>query len=176
VRRLLAVLACVLVVPHLGAQVATSEGPPPLQFLGFEPGASLDQVSTLVSELGGQRLKCDRARRDPAVSECRADLWDPATGTPIALWLSAVDSLSTVLTVSGTVTADQLSAWKDTLQVRFGLVGARVQGTQWMMQWVRQSRMLRLTWRIEKGQKVASVSLVDGPLLDRWGTSVEARK
>ena len=38
-----------------------------------------------------------------------------------------------------------------------------------MMQWVRQGRMLRLTWRIEKSQKLASVSLVDGRLLDDWG-------
>jgi hypothetical protein len=37
------------------------------------------------------------------------------------------------------------------------------------MQWVRQGRMLRLTWRIERGKKVASVSLVDGRVLDAWG-------
>jgi hypothetical protein len=29
--------------------------------------------------------------------------------------------------------------------------------------------MLRLTWRIEKGEKTASVSLVDGSVLDAWG-------
>lgn len=169
-------LACLFGAPHLRAQVTAPLDPPALEFLGFQPGAPLEQVSTLVGQLGGKRLKCDRAKRDATVSECRADLWDPATGTPIALWLSAVDSLSTILTVSGPVTAGQLDAWKDTLQVRFGLVGARVQGTQWMMQWVRQGRMLRLTWRIEKGQKVASVSLVDGHLLDRWGARVESRQ
>ena len=48
-------------------------------------------------------------------------------------------------------------------------VDAQVQGTQWMMQWVRQGRMLRLTWRIEGGGKTASVSLVDGRVLDAWG-------
>jgi hypothetical protein len=42
-----------------------------------------------------------------------------------------------------------------------------------MMQWVRQGRMLRLTWRIEKSQKLASVSLVDGHLLDDWGRTRE---
>jgi hypothetical protein len=39
------------------------------------------------------------------------------------------------------------------------------------MQWVRRGRMLRLTWRMERGQKVASVSLVDGRVLDDWGRS-----
>jgi hypothetical protein len=34
--------------------------------------------------------------------------------------------------------------------------------------------MLRLTWRIEQGEKVASVSLVDGRVLDAWGRSRSA--
>jgi hypothetical protein len=37
-----------------------------------------------------------------------------------------------------------------------------------MMQWVRSQQMIRLTWRVENNQKVASVSLVDGPVLDGW--------
>jgi hypothetical protein len=37
--------------------------------------------------------------------------------------------------------------------------------------------MLRLTWRIERGEKVASVSLVDGRVLDAWSRgSVTARQ
>ena len=44
-----------------------------------------------------------------------------------------------------------------------------------MMQWVRQGRMLRLTWRIERGEKVASVSLVDGRVLDAWGRATAAQ-
>jgi len=38
-----------------------------------------------------------------------------------------------------------------------------------MMQWIRHDRMLRLTWRIDHGGKVASVALVDGSVLDAWG-------
>jgi hypothetical protein len=34
---------------------------------------------------------------------------------------------------------------------------------------VRRGRMLRLTWRLERSGKVASVSLVDGRVLDDWG-------
>ena len=54
------------------------------------------------------------------------------------------------------------------------MVDANVQGTQWMLQWVRQGRMLRLTWRIDKGAKMASVSLVDGRVLDGWGRDAGA--
>jgi hypothetical protein len=38
-----------------------------------------------------------------------------------------------------------------------------------MMQWVRRGRMLRLTWKTDRGDRVASVSLVDGRVLDAWG-------
>jgi hypothetical protein len=38
-----------------------------------------------------------------------------------------------------------------------------------MMQWVRQGRMMRLTWRVSSSERVASVSLVDGHILDSWG-------
>jgi hypothetical protein len=48
-------------------------------------------------------------------------------------------------------------------------VGAKAQGSQWMMQWVRRGRMLRLTWRTDRGKRTASVSLVDGRVLDAWG-------
>jgi hypothetical protein len=44
-----------------------------------------------------------------------------------------------------------------------------MQGTQRMMQWVRRGRMLRLTWRAEGTGMTASVSLVDGRVLDQWG-------
>jgi hypothetical protein len=37
------------------------------------------------------------------------------------------------------------------------------------MQWVRQGRMLRLTWRTDKENRPVSVSLVDGHVLDAWG-------
>ena len=73
------------------------------------------------------------------------------------------------MTLSGPVAADQLQNWKMDLEDRYGLVDAKVQGPQWMLQWVRHGRMLRLTWREEQGQKMASVSLTDGWILDAWG-------
>ena len=144
-------------------------GLPPLSFLGFEAGARLDAVSQQVQALGGTGLRCDRSRRDRTVSECRATLFDPVWSRPVTLWLSAMDSASGILTLSGPVTGEQLDGWKTELESAFGGVGARVQGPQWMLQWVRQGRMMRLTWRIDNNAKVASVSLVDGWVLDDWG-------
>jgi hypothetical protein len=43
-----------------------------------------------------------------------------------------------------------------------------------MLQWVRRGRMIRLTWRLERGEKIVSVSLVDGHVLDGWGRSGSA--
>lgn len=143
-----------------------------LHFFGFRAGARLDELQDRLRHLGGGRLRCDRAKLDPRVSECRAVLNDPGgSGGPVSLWVSAVDSIAGVITLSGAVAADQLDRWRHGLESRYGQVGAQVQGTQWMMQWVRRGRMLRLTWRTERGEKVASVSLVDGRVLDAWGRS-----
>jgi hypothetical protein len=141
----------------------------PLEFFGFRAGAPLAELDTRLRELGGDRLRCDRAKADPRIHECRAVLSDPTFGGPVNLLVSAVDSAAGVIMLSGTVAADQLDQWRTRLQSKYGPVGAEVQGRQWMMQWVRQGRMLRLTWKVEKGKKLASVSLVDGDILDRWG-------
>jgi hypothetical protein len=114
-------------------------------------------------------MHCDRSRRDPSVRECRASVRSPGSGLTLSLWASVIDSATGILTLSGPVTGSQLDEWKTRLEGDYGEVGAQVQGSQWMMQWVRQGRMIRLTWRIEQGGKVASVSLVDGRVLDAWG-------
>ena len=101
--------------------------------------------------------------------ECRGTFNDPELGGTLKLWVSAMDSVAGVITLSSDVTDEQLDRWRASIEQRYGKVDAQVQGTQRMMQWVRHGRMLRLTWRIEKGQKTASVSLVDGPVLDAWG-------
>lgn len=159
-------LGLALAVPLRGQTASTL---PPLSFLGFEAGARLDAVSQQVQALGGTGLRCDRSRRDRSVSECRATLFDPVWSRPVSLWLSAMDSATGVLTLSGPVTGEQLDSWKTELETAYGGVGARVQGPQWMLQWVRQGRMMRLTWRVDNNAKVASVSLIDGWVLDDWG-------
>jgi hypothetical protein len=143
----------------------------PLEFLGFRAGARLDELQTLVQRLDGGRLRCERAKADRRVTECRAMVNDPALGGAVDLWISAVDSVASIITLSSGVDADQLDRWRQTIERRYGRVDAKVQGSQWMMQWVRRGRMLRLTWRVDRGEKVASVSLVDGRVLDGWGGS-----
>lgn len=140
-----------------------------LEFHGFRAGARLDELQSRLRELGVSRLKCDRSKVDPHVSECRASFRDEALGGRVQLWVSAIDSTAGVLTLSGKVAAMQLDQWRATVERSYGQVDSQVQGSQWMMQWVRRGRMLRLTWRIEGREKTASLSLVDGRVLDAWG-------
>jgi hypothetical protein len=140
-----------------------------LQFLGFHAGDPLADIAARMQALGGSSLRCDRARRDRHVMECRGTVTDPVRGSNVKVWLSAIDSMAAVLTLSSDVGPDQLDGWRDALEHAYGRVGAEVQGPQWMMQWVRQGRMMRLTWRVGGGERVASVSLVDGRVLDAWG-------
>lgn len=139
-----------------------------LAFRGFRAGARLDELQTLVQRLDGGRLRCERAKRDPRVSECRATVQDAELGGAVSLWVSALDSTAGVITLSRAVDAGLLDRWRQTIERSYGRVDAKAQGAQWMMQWVRRGRMLRLTWRVGRGKQVASVSLVDGRVLDRW--------
>ena len=167
VRRLRILLPLLCCAPAaLRAQGASL---PPLGFLGFEAGQSLGMVGRTVRALGGRGLHCDRSRRDRAVLECRASVVDPVSRRPLDLWLSAIDSTTGVMTLSSPLSGVELDTWRSGLENAFGVVDANVQGRQWMLQWVRQGRMLRLTWRIDNGAKIASVSLVDGHVLDGWG-------
>jgi hypothetical protein len=170
-RRLTYLVALTLLasVQWSAAAVPTPPDTTPLEFHGFRAGATLGELRSTLATLGTGRLRCDRAKADRRVSECRATITNVGLGERVSLWVSAVDSVAGVITLSSTVAADQLDRWRHAIERRYGAVDATVQGSQWMMQWVRQGRMLRLTWRIEHGQKVASVSLVDGRVLDAWG-------
>jgi len=170
-----------LLVVTVGYPAAAAAAPLPadssaLQFFGFRAGARLDDLARLLRRHDGAELRCDRARLDRRVTECRAVLDDPALGGPVELWVSAMDSAAGVITLSGDVDGDRLDRWREAIEARYGRVGARVQGSQWMMQWVRRGRMLRLTWRTEGGGKVASVSLIDGRVLDGWARGRGGRR
>jgi hypothetical protein len=140
-----------------------------LQFLGFRAGARLNEIDTRLRRLGGGALRCRRSKVDQRVMECRATLSEPELGEVVNLWISAIDSAAGVMTLSGRVAPEQLERWRQSLQSQYGAVQPRTQGTQSMLQWVRRGRMLRLTWRLERSGKIASVSLVDGHVLDAWG-------
>lgn len=143
-----------------------------LRFRGFRAGARLEELDALLRQAGGGRLHCDRAKRDRRVSECRAMLRDSAG--PMKVWVSAMDSVAGVITLSAAVDSNGLSRWRRELELGYGRVTPKVQGGQTMMQWVRRGRMLRLTWRTERKVLTASVSLVDGRVLDAWGAAREA--
>jgi hypothetical protein len=150
------------------ADAQTSPDPPAIAFLGFRPGRPLSEIDSLAGTMGGHRLHCEGSRVDPSVSDCRS-LLVRSDGDDLELWLSAVDSLSAVITISGAVSAAQLDRWKECLGSQYGPADTKVQGAQRMMQWIRNRQMIRLTWRWEREEQRASVSLVDGPVLDGWG-------
>ena len=171
--RLLASLAAAgVVVPTAAAASELQRAAPAdtaaLEFGGFRAGARLDEIDALVRRREGN-LRCDRARADRRVTECRGRFLDSDSGEAVTLWISAIDSVAGIITLRADTPGDRLDRWRDGIVARYGKVGARAQGTQWMMQWVRRGRMLRLTWREERGGRVASVSLVDGRVLDGWG-------
>jgi hypothetical protein len=145
-----------------------------LQFHGFRAGGRLDEIDHLINRLDGGRLRCDRSKRDRRVSECRGVVRDSALGGAVKVWVSAIDSIAGVITLSAPVNGETLDRWRGLIESRYGRVGARVQGSQWMMQWVRRGRMLRLTWRTDRGERTASVSLVDGRVLDAWGKQLRS--
>lgn len=140
-----------------------------LEFHGFRAGARLDELQALTRRLAGE-LRCRRAKLDAHVVECRAVLRHATLpGAPVDLWVSAIDSVAGVITLSGAIAGAELDRWREAVERRYGRVHPEVQGTQRMMQWVRRGRMLRLTWRVDHGEQVASLSLVDGRVLDAWG-------
>jgi hypothetical protein len=167
------VLATFVLLPSRGGvgavQPATDSAA--LTFLGFRAGARLDELSFRLTNSGGGALRCQRSRADQRVSECRASLRGTAGEPPVELWISAIDSMAGVMTLSAKVDSAQLDSWRGLLEDRYGRVATRAQGTQRMLQWVRRGRMIRLTWRMERHTRVASVSLVDGHVLDSWGRS-----
>ena len=158
-----------LAVPASASTRPAAQDTSALQFHGFRAGARLDELDGLVRRLDGGRLRCDRAKRDRRVSECRGTVRDSALGGEVKIWVSAIDSVAGIITLSAGVDGERLDRWRQSIESRYGRVGAKAQGTQWMMQWVRRGRMLRLTWRTDRGERTASVSLVDGRVLDAWG-------
>jgi len=156
-------------LPSLEAQTPYDTRLPSLRFFGFRVGVPLVQVANTVADWGGSPLDCRRSTVDPDVLDCRSFFPDPITADSVELWLSAMDSLVGVLTVSGEVGPLQLDGWRSSLISGYGNAPPTTQGSQKTIQWIRHRQMLRLTWRELNGTTHASVSLVDGPVLDGWG-------
>jgi hypothetical protein len=134
-------LAATLLIPPLCAAQAQPPAATPdtaaLEFYGFRAGAPLVELDELQQRLGGERLRCKHAKADPHISECRGVLSDPGLGGTVNIWVSAMDGVAGVITLSGSVAGDQLDRWRRRIERQYGRVSAQVQGPQWMMQWVR---------------------------------------
>ena len=157
--------------PIAGHRRAVSGDTTALEFLGFRAGARLEELNL---RLGIAAARCAAGNPRPIAGfgvpgsatqgkggpGRRLGVGDRQPGRSndvVRRWLRR--SWGTGRTLSKAATARSAT---------------RVQGTQRMLQWVRRGRMIRLTWRAEAGQQVASVSLVDGQVLDNWGRSRSA--
>lgn len=161
-------LLALVATPALQAQAT-----PPLAFLGFRAGASLAATDAQVHLLLGSGLVCQRSRADPRLQDCRATLTDPFTSQPVSIWLAAIDSMTGIVTVSAILPSAAFARWRTELEAAYGEAPATVRGVQGMVQWIRGTQMLRLTWRAPPGRIEASVSMVDGPVLDGWNLGAE---
>jgi hypothetical protein len=162
-------LAVLLGPPSAARAAPVASDTTALQFHGVRAGARLDEIEAVLRQYDGTRLRCERAKADRRVTDCRAVVQLADLGGPVDLWVSAVDSVASVIMLSGDGSGGQIDRWRRSIERQYGRVGAKVQGPQWMMQWVRHGRMLRLTWRTDRNEKPVSVSLVDGRVLDAWG-------
>lgn len=152
----------------LGSAAAASAQEPALGFYGFRAGVPLRDTDGQVRLLLGTGLACQRSRADRRLQECRATIIDPVARSPVTIWLAAIDSVTAVLTVSATLGRAEFERWRVELESVHGPRSATVEGVQGMVQWIRGTQMLRLTWRAPPGRIEASVSVVDGPTLDGW--------
>lgn len=107
------------------------------------------------------------------MQECRSTYTDSVSQRPVEVWLSVIGLRAAILILKTDGSPAQLELWRGDLSRRYGHVETRVQGAQRMMQWVRQGRMIRLTWRTDRWAPAISVSLVDGNILDNWGKKRE---
>ena len=125
-------LASLLLAPTLLGANAPTPAPDTagLQFLGFRAGARLDELQRHLRGIGGSRLRCRQSKVDRRVNECRAVLNDHESGGSVELWVSAMDSLAGVITLSGVVAPGQLERWRGTLEGSYGRVGTRIQGAR----------------------------------------------
>jgi len=144
--------------------LAAAQGPShPLEFRGLRAGMPRAD-SEAVLRRAGATLSC-QPTREPRITACSATL-QGSGGPAQTVTLSLVDDRVAIALVAGPASAEQISAWHEELTIRYGETAVRRRGPQESFQWIRQRQMLRLTVRREGGGLLASVSLIDGALLD----------
>jgi len=138
-----------------------------LDVLGFRPGATHAAAEAAVRNQRG-RWSCRQSAVDPRFTECLGSI-APVGEPPLDLTASLVHDSVAVLLLSGTVADADLRRWRAHLDARIGPATERHAQGQTVWQWVRAGRMIRITSRAEGGTQRASISLVDGRLLDGLG-------
>lgn len=159
----------VLLLAAAGRGLSAQAAPVGFEFLGFHPGMARPAIDTAAHAAGADSLECQASQADPHLSECRASLSTADADRTVDLWFSAVDDTATVLTLSARLTSARLDRWREFLSARYGAPPPRTRGPMTMLQWISDRRMLRLTWRAHGRGFDASVSMVDGRVLDAWG-------
>jgi len=158
--RLAAILALVAGgLSPLGAQSAGVA----LAFRGLRPamtGASADSVLRAHEA----QLRC-QPTREPRMQACSAEA-NLGDGSPATLTMSLIDGRVGIALISARLPADRIADWHDELRRAYGEVTPQRRPGQESFQWIRADQMLRLTVRREAAGLVASISLIDGRLLD----------
>ncbi|MGB7212476.1 MAG: hypothetical protein WBC97_07600 [Gemmatimonadales bacterium] len=139
------------------------------EFLGFRPGMPRAAIDTAAHTAGADSLRCVSSPSDHRVGECRASLSNADADRTVDLWLSTIDDTASILTLSALLTTSRLERWRDFLIARYGAATPSARGPVTMLQWISGGRMLRLAWRSKGRGFDASVSMVDGRVLDGWG-------
>lgn len=116
-----------------------------------------------VRRWGGQ-LRC-QPTRESRITACSTELRPPGGG-PLAVTLSLVDDRIGIALVAGAASPERIAGWHADLTARYGDSPVRRQPGLESFQWIRLGQMLRLTVRQEGGGLMASISLIDGALLD----------
>lgn len=135
----------------------------PLEFFGLRPGMSGTEATRVLAEREAT-LRC-HSTAEARIQSCSAQLLDPDAGW-LAVTLSLVDGDLAIGLVAATLTPVQTARWYEWLTSRYGTTEVYRRPGLESFQWIRAGQMLRLTVRRESGGLMASVSLVDGALLD----------
>lgn len=157
----LLILALLLAAGAVPARAQSA--PAALEFLGLRPGMPQAAFADAVDALGGT-VRC-QPTSEPRMQSCSGRIPDPDSEA-LRLTASLVDGHVGVAMVAAPLAAERIGDWHDQLTRRYGDAPPRRSPGQESFQWIRDRRMIRLTVRRETGGLVASVSLVDGRLLD----------
>ncbi|MDZ4674942.1 MAG: hypothetical protein SGI84_10835 [Gemmatimonadota bacterium] len=156
------VLAWAALVVGGSVPVSAQSSQAPLTFRGLRAAMTRAGADSVLVR-HGTSLRC-RPTREPRIEACSAQA--TLDGQVATLTVSLVDGLVGIALVSARLPAEQVADWHATLVNAYGEVDPQRRPGQESFQWIRARQMLRLTVRREAGGLVASVSLLDGRLLD----------